>query len=74
MTRDLRGPLSVARVGASLLVKAPERLDERRDLAVRIVAAIDSTDRMVRGLRDFVEHPTAAAALAKPSGARCAVD
>jgi signal transduction histidine kinase len=52
LAHDLRGPLSVARVGASLLVKAPERLDERRDLAVRIVAAIDSTDRMVRDLLD----------------------
>jgi len=39
LAHDLPGPLSVARIGASLLVKTPERLDERRDLAARIVAA-----------------------------------
>ncbi len=52
LAHDLRGPLSVARVGAALLMKSPERLDERRDLAGRIVAAIDRTDRMVRDLLD----------------------
>jgi signal transduction histidine kinase len=52
LAHDLRGPLSVARIGAALLMKAPERLDERRDLAARIVTAVDRTDGMVRDLLD----------------------
>jgi signal transduction histidine kinase len=52
LAHDLRGPLSIARIGAALLMKAPERLDERHDLAARIVTAVDRTDAMVRDLLD----------------------
>jgi signal transduction histidine kinase len=52
LAHDLRSPLSVARIGAALLLRVPESLDERRDIAARIVTGIDRTDRMVRDLLD----------------------
>jgi signal transduction histidine kinase len=52
LAHDLRSPLSVARIGATLLLRSPESLDERRDIAARIVTGIDRTDRMVRDLLD----------------------
>jgi signal transduction histidine kinase len=52
LAHDLRSPLSVARIGATLLLRVPESLDERRDIAARIVTGIDRTDRMVRDLLD----------------------
>ncbi|MCP3165780.1 sensor histidine kinase [Myxococcus qinghaiensis] len=52
LAHDLRGPLSAARVGAQLLLRRPEMLDERRELARRIDQNIERTDRMVRDLLD----------------------
>ncbi|TQF11609.1 GAF domain-containing sensor histidine kinase [Myxococcus llanfairpwllgwyngyllgogerychwyrndrobwllllantysiliogogogochensis] len=52
LAHDLRGPLSAAKMGAQLLIRRPETLDERRDLARRIDQNIERTDRMVRDLLD----------------------
>ncbi|RKH52963.1 histidine kinase [Corallococcus sp. AB049A] len=52
LAHDLRGPLSSAKSGAHLLLRHPERLDQRRDLALRIERSIERTDQMVRDLLD----------------------
>src|SRR5438128_10998192 len=52
LAHDLRGPLSAAKMNAHLLIRHPERLDERRDLAVKLRANIDRTDRMISDLLD----------------------
>jgi signal transduction histidine kinase len=52
LAHDLRGPLSAAKMNAQVLLRYPERLDERRDLATRINTNIDRTDRMVCDLLD----------------------
>lgn len=52
LTHDLRGPLSAAKISAQLLIKRPERLDQRRELALKIEQNIDRTDRMIRDLLD----------------------
>ena len=52
LAHDLRGPLSAAKSGAQLLIRHPERLDQRRDLALRIDRNIERTDQMVRDLLD----------------------
>ncbi|NTX17653.1 HAMP domain-containing histidine kinase [Myxococcus sp. CA056] len=52
LAHDLRGPLSAARVGAQLILRRPEMLDERRELARRIDQNIARTDRMVTDLLD----------------------
>ena len=52
LAHDLRGPLSAARLSADLLVAQPATLEERRDLAIRIVRSIDRVDRMIRDLLD----------------------
>lgn len=52
LAHDLRGPLTAARLAADLLMEQPSSLDERRDLAIRIVRGIDRVDRMVRDLLD----------------------
>jgi signal transduction histidine kinase len=52
LAHDLRGPLSAARLSAQLLVRHPDRLDDRRDLALRIDRSLEQTDRMVRDLLD----------------------
>jgi len=52
LAHDLRGPLSAAKMNAYLLIRHPERLDERRDLAVKLRANIDRTDRMISDLLD----------------------
>jgi signal transduction histidine kinase len=52
LAHDLRGPLSAAKVAAHVLIQHPEKLDERRDLAIRIDRSIDRTDRMIRDLLD----------------------
>lgn len=52
LAHDLRGPLSAAKSGAQLLMRHPERLDQRRDLALRIDRNIERTDQMVRDLLD----------------------
>src|SRR5437867_980943 len=52
LAHDLRGPLSVAKMNAHVLIRHPERLDERRELAVKIRTNIDRTDRMISDLLD----------------------
>jgi signal transduction histidine kinase len=52
LAHDLRGPLSAAKMGSQLLVRHPEKLDERRDLAARIDRNLELTDRMIRDLLD----------------------
>jgi signal transduction histidine kinase len=52
LAHDLRGPLSVAKMSTQMLVRHPERLDQRRDLAVRIERNLDRIDRMIRDLLD----------------------
>jgi signal transduction histidine kinase len=52
LAHDLRGPLAAAKMSSHILMRHPERLEERRDLAVRIDRNIDRTDRMIRDLLD----------------------
>ena len=52
LAHDLRGPLAAAKMSAQLLMRSPEKLDERRDLAMKIDRNIDRTDQMVRDLLD----------------------
>jgi signal transduction histidine kinase/DNA-binding NarL/FixJ family response regulator len=52
LTHDLRGPLTVAKLGSVLLTHHPEKLDERRELAAKIDANIDRAERMIRNLLD----------------------
>jgi signal transduction histidine kinase len=50
IAHDLRGPLSAAKMNAELLMRHPERLDERRELAGKIDRHLARTDRMIRDL------------------------
>lgn len=52
LTHDLRGPLSAARLSSQMLIRHPERLDERRDLAIRVERNLDRIDRMITDLLD----------------------
>lgn len=52
LAHDLRGPLAAARLASELLAMEPASLDERRDLAVKIVHNIDRVDRMIHDLLD----------------------
>jgi signal transduction histidine kinase len=52
LAHDLRGPLSAAKLSAQTLIRRPERLDERRELGVRIERSLDRMDRMIRDLLD----------------------
>lgn len=52
LAHDLRGPLSAAKMSSQILIRRPERLDERRDLAARIDRSLDRMDRMIRDLLD----------------------
>jgi len=52
LAHDLRGPLNVAKMGSLILTRHPEKLDERRELAIKIDANIDRADRMIRDLLD----------------------
>ncbi|MGE6759786.1 ATP-binding protein [Corallococcus interemptor] len=52
LAHDLRGPLSSAKMGAHALLRAPEKLEARRDLALRIDRNIERADQMVRDLLD----------------------
>ncbi|QAT85727.1 adaptive-response sensory-kinase [Corallococcus coralloides] len=52
LAHDLRGPLSSAKMGARALIQAPEKLEARRDLALRIDRNIERADQMVRDLLD----------------------
>ena len=52
LAHDLRGPLGAAMLAAQTIVRAPERLDERRDLGVRVKRNLERIDRMVHDLLD----------------------
>jgi signal transduction histidine kinase len=52
LAHDLRGPLSAATMAARLLVAHPERLQDRRDLALRIERSMGRADRMIQDLLD----------------------
>jgi signal transduction histidine kinase/CheY-like chemotaxis protein len=52
LVHDLRGPLTVAKMGSTMLIHKPELLDERRELAAKIDTNIDRAERMIRDLLD----------------------
>jgi signal transduction histidine kinase len=52
LAHDLRGPLAAATMAAKMLVAHPERLQERRDLAIRIERNMLRVDRMIQDLLD----------------------
>jgi signal transduction histidine kinase len=52
LVHDLRGPLTVAKMGSTMLIRKPELLDERRELAAKIDMNIDRAERMIRDLLD----------------------
>jgi signal transduction histidine kinase len=52
LAHDLRGPLSAAKMSSQVLLRRPERLDERQALAVRIERSLERMDRMIRDLLD----------------------
>ena len=52
LVHDLRGPLTVAKMGSTMLMRQPELLDERRELAAKIDTNIDRVERMIRDLLD----------------------
>ncbi|RKG92174.1 histidine kinase [Corallococcus sp. CA053C] len=52
LAHDLRGPLAAAKMSAQLLLRSPEKLEERRDLALKIERNLERTDQMVRDLLD----------------------
>ncbi|MCP3104139.1 GAF domain-containing sensor histidine kinase [Myxococcus sp. K15C18031901] len=52
LAHDLRGPLSAAKVSAYMLSRNPAKLDERRDLALKIDHSIERADQMIRNLLD----------------------
>ena len=53
LAHDLRGPLAVAKMGSAILVRQPEKLDERRELASKIDINIDRAEKMIRDLLDM---------------------
>jgi signal transduction histidine kinase len=52
LAHDLRGPLSAATLAAKMLVTRPDKLVDRRDLALRIERNLRRIDQMVRDLLD----------------------
>lgn len=52
LVHDLRGPLSTAKLAAQLLRYDAEAMESHRQLAAKIDANIDRTDRMIRDLLD----------------------
>jgi signal transduction histidine kinase len=52
LAHDLRGPLSAASLAAKVLVARPERLEERRELALRIERNLLAVERMTQDLLD----------------------
>jgi signal transduction histidine kinase len=52
LVHDLRGPLTVAKMGSAMLVNQPKMLNERPDLAAKIDTNIDRVERMIRDLLD----------------------
>ena len=52
LAHDLRGPVSAAMFASEMLICSPERLDQRRELGVRIKRSLDRVEEMVRDLLD----------------------
>jgi len=52
LVHDLRGPLTVAKMGSAMLVNEPKMLNERPDIAAKIDTNIDRVERMIRDLLD----------------------
>jgi signal transduction histidine kinase len=52
LAHDLRGPLATAKMSAERLISRPEKLDERRELAIKIDRNIERTDSMICDLLD----------------------
>jgi signal transduction histidine kinase len=52
LAHDLRGPLAAARLIAQMLIRHPERMEERRDLAIKLAQTIDRAEHMIRDLLD----------------------
>ena len=52
LVHDLRGPLTVAKMGSAMLANQPKMLNERPGLAVKIDTNIDRVERMIRDLLD----------------------
>jgi signal transduction histidine kinase/CheY-like chemotaxis protein len=52
LVHDLRGPLTVAKMGSAMLVHQPTVLNERPELAAKIDTNIDRVERMIRDLLD----------------------
>jgi signal transduction histidine kinase/ActR/RegA family two-component response regulator len=52
LVHDLRGPLTVAKMGSAMLVHQPEMIKQRPDLAEKIDTNIDRVERMIRDLLD----------------------
>jgi signal transduction histidine kinase len=52
LVHDLRGPLTVAKMGTAMLVHQPGILNQRPELAEKIDTNIDRVERMIRDLLD----------------------
>jgi len=52
LAHDLRGPVSAAMLGAEMLARNPERMDQRRDMGIKIKRNLERVDNMVRDLLD----------------------
>ncbi|MGZ3708422.1 MAG: ATP-binding protein [Bdellovibrionota bacterium] len=52
LTHDLRNPLTVAKAGAELIRKEPEKIETNRILGAKIAATIDRTEHMIQDLLD----------------------
>lgn len=52
LAHDLRGPVSAAMLASDVIIRTPEKLDQRRELGVRIKRNLERIDTMVRDLLD----------------------
>ncbi len=52
LAHDLRGPLTAAKAAAQILAEHPAKLDDRRELAIRVARSVERMDRMIRDLLD----------------------
>ena len=52
LSHDLRNPINVVKMGTQLILRRLERGDTHRDVAARMLAAIDRLDSMIQNLLD----------------------